>query len=155
MEKVILDDNLWRAVFEAAIRFTGDESLRLPVKIEDRHVAVPLSLQEAIRLRKKVDEIHKHRLRKYDDKVFYWLTEQSDDEQDEAIFQLHQEGIILDPDKVYRRLSDWYRNESAGNAQPKEAEKMSDDVLDRFTQYVHINRDLFDDPEMFAEEYIH
>ena len=38
-----------------------------------------------------------------------------------------------------------------GQNAPTEATPMSDDVLDRRTQYLHINRNLFDDPEQSEE----
>ena len=155
MEKVKLDDKLWKKTFEAAIRFTGDESLRVPIVTGVARVPVPLSRKEAKELRKKFDAIHRHRLHKFDEAVFYWLVERDDEEQDAVIFRLFQLGELLDPEKIYDRLYDWYRRDGMGYAQPKEAKKMSDDILDRWTQYLHINRNLLDDPEMFAEDYIH
>lgn len=93
-------------------------------------------------------------LRRFDLKVLIWLADLDDDEQGRAIWQMFQEGIILDPAKVDDMIADWNASLTPGSAQPTEARKMSDDVLDRWTQYVHINSDLLDDPDsIWAEEW--
>ena len=91
-------------------------------------------------------------LRRFDLKVLIWLAELPEDEQGRAIWQMHQEGVILDPGKVDDMIADWNASLTPGHAQPTEAAKMSDDVLDRWTQYVHINRDLFDDYDSILKE---
>lgn len=102
--------------------------------------------------------VHQQRLkalRKFDLKVLIWLAELDEDEQGRVIWQMHQEGIILDPGKVDDMIADWNAHDGMGYAYPKQPEKMSDDVLDRYTQYLHIDRNLLDDYEQYAEEYIH
>lgn len=67
---------------------------------------------------------------------------------------MYQDGIILNPAKVDDMIADWNASLPPGKEQPTEARKMSDDVLDRWTQYVHINSDLLDDPDsIWAEEW--
>jgi hypothetical protein len=93
-------------------------------------------------------------LRQFDLKVLIWLADLDDDEQGRVIWQMFQEGIITDPAKVDDMIADWHASLTPGNAQPTEARKMSDDVLDRWTQYVHIYSDLLDDPDsIWAEEW--
>ena len=93
-------------------------------------------------------------LRQFDLKVLIWLADLDDDEQGRVIWQMFQEGIITDPAKVDDMIADWHASLTPGSAQPTEARKMSDDVLDRWTQYVHIYSDLLDDPDsIWAEEW--
>ena len=87
--------------------------------------------------------------------MLIWLAELDEDEQGRVIWQMFQEGIILDPAKVDDMIADWNAHNGMGYDYPKQPEKMSDDVLDRYTQYVHINSRLLDDPEQYAEDYIH
>lgn len=93
-------------------------------------------------------------LRRFDLKVLIWLADLDDDEQGRAIWQMFQDGIITDTAKVDDMIADWHASLTPGSAQPTEARKMSDDVLDRWTQYVHINSDLLDDPDsIWTEEW--
>jgi len=93
-------------------------------------------------------------LRRLDLKVLIWLADLDDDEQSRAIWQMFQEGIIPDPAKVEDMIADWHASLTPGETGPTEACMMSDDVLDRRTQYVHNCGDLLDDPErIWAEEW--
>ena len=93
-------------------------------------------------------------LRRFGLKVLIWLADLDEDEQKRAILQMFQEGIITDPAKVDGMIADWHASLPPGESAPTEARKMSDDVLDRWTQYVHINSDLLDDPDsIWAEEW--
>ena len=151
MEKVVLDGDLWLALRERAIRFTGDESLREPVAAW-REV-VPSSLEEALRERQKADAA-KLRHAMEDDRVFYRICFLDSDSRDAAISYLHQMGLIPDTRRFYRRLADWDKRSDNKGSYPEEPPKMSDDVLDRNVQYLRINRNLLDDPEQFSEDYI-
>ena len=91
-------------------------------------------------------------LRQFDLKVLIWLADLDEDEQGRVIWQMFQEGIITDPAKVDDMIADWNASLTPGSAQPTEARKMSDDVLDCWTQYVHINGDLLDDPDSIWTE---
>ena len=81
-----------------------------------------------------------------------WLADLPEEDQGRAIWQMFQEGIILDTAKVDDMIADWNASLPPGEAQPTEACRMSDDVLDRWTQYVRISRDLLDDPDRIHEE---
>lgn len=106
------------------------------------------------RLQEWIREQRLKALRRFDLKVLIWLADLDDDEQGRVIWQMFQEGIITDPAKVDDMIADWNASLTSGAAQPTEARKMSDDVLDRWTQYVHINSDLLDDPDsILAEEW--
>lgn len=170
-DKVVLEGEEWQRVYEAAIRFTGDETLRQKAvtDAQEGQEARP-DFYEGIdpRLPKwKRDQLYiehmkewarqqrQKSLRRFDLKVLIWLADLEEEEQGRAIWQMHQEGIILDPAKVDDMIADWNSRSGMGYDYPKEPEKMSDDRLDRYTQYLHINRNLLDDPEQYAEEYIH
>jgi len=169
-DKVILDGELWEGVRQAAVRFTGDESLLKSAVTDDEDGREPMpDFYEGINptLPKwKRDQLYIERmqewvraqrlkaLRQFDLKVLIWLAELDEDEQGRVIWQMYQEGIILDPGKVDDMIAEWNASLPAGSAQPTETRKMSDDVLDRWTQYVHINGDLLDDPDtLWAEEW--
>lgn len=92
------------------------------------------------------------KLRQFDLKVLIWLAELDEEEQGQVIWQMTQEGIILDPAKVDDMIADWNASLPPGKAQPTEARKMSDDVLDRYAQYLHINRDLLDNIDSIWED---
>lgn len=99
-------------------------------------------------------EQHRKALRRFDLKVLIWLTDLDEDEQGRAIWQMFQEGIILDPAKVDDMIADWHASLAPGESAPTEARKMSDDVLDRRTRYAPDDNGLLDDPDsIWAEEW--
>jgi len=162
--KVYIDDI--PELMEAAHRFTA--SLRVATVKEDRQPerpdfyegidkTLPKSQRERIYIERLQEWMRQQRLkalRRFDLKVLIWLADLDDDEQSRAIGQMFQEGIIPDPAKVDDMIADWHASLTPGSAQPTEARKMSDDVMDRWTQYVHINSDLLDDPDsIWAEEW--
>ena len=146
--------------FTASLGWAPTEEDRQPERpdfYEGIDKRLPKSQRERIyieRLQEWMREQHRRVLRQFDLKVLIWLAELDEDEQGRAIWQMYQEGIILDPGKVDDMIDDWNASLPAGSAQPTEARKMSDDVLNRWTQYVHINSDLLDDPDsIWAEEW--
>ena len=162
--KVYVDDI--PELMEAARRFTAslgwnDGDGQQPAERPDFYEGIDPWLSKAKReriylerLQEWMREQRRKALRQFDLKVLVWLAELDDDEQGRAIWQMHQEGIILDPAKVDDMIADWHASLTPGSAQPTEARKMSDDVLDRWTQYVHIDSDLLDDPDsIWAEEW--
>ena len=169
-DKVVLEGEEWQRVYEAVIRFTGDESLRQkavpdapegqearPDFYEDIDPRLPKWKRDQLYIEHMQEWMRRQRqksLRQFDLKVLIWLADLDEEEQGRAIWQMHQEGIILDPAKVDDMIADWNASLTHGNAQPTEARKMSDDVLDCWTQYVHIYGDLLDDPDsIWAEEW--
>ena len=91
-------------------------------------------------------------LRQFDLKVLIWLAELDEDEQGRVIWQMFQEGIILDPAKVDDMIADWNAHSGMGYDYPKQPEKMSDDVLDRHAQYVKFSSGLLDDFDSIWEK---
>lgn len=170
-DKVILEGDEWQQVYEAAIHFTGDETLRqkaVPDALDgqerrpDFNEGIDPTLPKWKRDQLYIEHLQEwtrqqrlKALRRFDLKVLIWLAELDEDEQGRVIWQMFQEGIILDPAKVDDMIADWNAHSGMGYDYPKQPEKMSDDVLDRYTQYVHINSRLLDDPEQYAEDYIH
>ena len=152
-------------LMKAAHRFTAslgwDKPEAEPAKRPDFYEGIdpwlPKAQRERIyleRLQEWAQEQKRKALRQFDLKMLVWLADLDDDEQGRAIWQMFQEGIILDPAKVDDMIADWNASLTPGAAQPTEARKMSDDVLDRWTQYVHTNGDLLDDPDsLWAEEW--
>lgn len=161
--KVYVDDI--PGLMEAARRFTAsldwDKPEAEPAKQPDFYEGIDPTLpkwkreQEYIeRMQEWVRQQRLKALRRFDLKVLIWLAELDDDEQERAIWQMFQDGIITDPAKVDDMIADWNASLAPGSAQPTEARKMSDDVFDRWTQYVHINSDLLDNPDsIWAEEW--
>lgn len=170
-DKVILDGDTWEDVYEAAILFTGDETLReqaVPDAEEgqeqrpDFYEGIDPRLPKIEREQKYIERMQEwirqqrqKMLRRFDLKVLIWLADLPEEDQAFYIWQMKHEGVIDDPARVFDMIADWNAHGGTGYGYPKQPEKMSDDVLDRYTQYVHINRNLLDDPEMYAEEYIH
>jgi len=150
MEKVVLNDELWQVVRHAAVCFTGDVSLIGRIGSDDQPV-IPRSLLQVHAILREARERRLKRIRGYEDQIELWAFNQ--EMAIDLIEGLHQKGIILDIAKTYRHLSDWNKGCFYGYAQPTEAAPMSDDVLDRSVQYLHINRNLLDDPEQFTDEY--
>ena len=109
-------------------------------------------LEYVDRLQKWMRQQRLKDLRQFDLKVLIWLAELPEEEQGRAIWQMWQEGIIPDPAKVDDMIADWNASLTPGKAHPTEARKMSDDVLDSWTQYVHIDRALLDDFDSIWEE---
>jgi len=152
-------------LMEAARQFTAslgwDKPEAEPAKRPDFYEGIdpwlPKEQRERIyleRLQEWAQEQKRKALRRFDLKVLAWLADLGDDEQERAIWQMYQDGIIPDPAKVDSMIADWNASLTPGSAQPTEARKMSDDVLDRWTQYVHISSDLLDDPDrLWAEEW--
>lgn len=161
--KVYVDDI--PGLMEAARRFTAsldwDKPEAEPAKQPDFYEGIDPTLpkwkRDKLYIERMQEWVHQQRmkaLRQFDLKVLIWLADLDDDEQGRAIWQMFQEGIILDPAKVDDMIADWHASLTPGSAQPTEARKMSDDVLDRWTQYVHINSDLLDDPDsIWSEEW--
>lgn len=104
------------------------------------------------RMKEWVRQQRQKALRQFDLKVLIWLAELNEEEQGYAIWRMYQDGIILNPAKVDDMIADWNASLPPGKEQPTEARKMSDDVLDRWTQYLHVNRDLLDDFDTIWEE---
>ena len=160
--KVYVDDT--PGLMEAARRFTASlgwsdreaEPTARPDFYEGIDPTLPKWKREQEYIERMQEWVRQQRLkalRRFDLKVLIWLADLDDDEQKRAIWQMFQEGIITDPAKVDDMIADWNASLTLGAAQPTEARKMSDDVLDRWTQYVHINSDLLDDPDtLLAEE---
>lgn len=161
--KVYVDDI--PGLMEAARRFTASlgwsdgeaEPTKRPDFYEGIDPTLPKWKRDKLYIERMQEWAHQQRmkaLRQFDLKVLVWLADLDEDEQGRAIWQMFQEGIILDPAKVDDMIADWHASLTPGAAQPTEARKMSDDVLDRWTQYVHINSDLLDNPDsIWAEEW--
>lgn len=161
--KIYVDDI--PGLMEAARRFTASlgwsdgetEPTARPDFYEGIDPTLPTWKREQEYIERMQEWVRQQRLkalRRFDLKVLIWLADLDDDEQKRAIWQMFQEGIINDPAKVDDMIADWNASLTPGSAQPTEARKMSDDVLDRWTQYVHINSDLLDDPDsILAEEW--
>lgn len=156
MGKIKIDGDLWKALWQTAVRLTGYKTPEETKK--DEPPAVPQSRKEAEELEQGTEK-HSRRYRDqllvYDNSTYLWICDHVREEQEIIIDFLCRKGIIKDIDKVRRQISDWYKHGKPGLNAPTEATPMSDDVLDRWTQYLHMNRNLFDDPEQFSEEYIH
>lgn len=152
-------------LMEAARQFTASldwdkpeaEPAARPDFYEDIDPWLPKWKRDKLYIERMQEWAHQQRmkaLRQFDLKVLAWMADLDEDEQGRIIWQMFQEGIILDPAKVDDMIADWHASLPAGSAQPTEARKMSDDVLDRWTQYVHINSDLLDDPDsIWSEEW--
>jgi len=152
-------------LMEAAHRFTAslgwDNPEAKPAKRPDFYKGIDRWMPNVERERIYLERLHewmreqrRKKLWRFDLKVLIWLADLDEDEQERVIWQMFQEGIITDPGKVVDMIADWHASLTPGAAQPTEAHKMSDDVLDRWTQYVHTNGDLLDDPErIWAEEW--
>lgn len=167
-DKVILEGEEWQQVYEAAIHFTGDETLRqkaVPDALEgqeqrpDFYEGIEPWLpkwkrdqQYIERFREWVRQQRLKTLRRFDLKVLIWLADLPEEDQGRVIWQMFQEGIILDPAKVDDMIADWNAHSGMGYGYPKQPEKMSDDRLDRYTQYLHINRDLLDSYDGISKE---
>ena len=150
-------------LMEAARRFTAslgwepeqEEEETMPDFYEDIDPKLPKWQREKVYIERMREWMRQQRLkalRRFDLKVLAWLADLPEEDQGRAIWQMFQEGIILDMDKVDGMIADWNASLPPGGAQPTEACRMSDDVLDRWTQYLHINRDLLDDIDKIQEE---
>ena len=160
--KIYVDDI--PELMEAARRFTASlgwndreaEPTARPDFYEGIDQMLPKWKREQEYIRRMQEWVRQQRLaalRQFDLKVLAWLADLDEDEQERAIWQMFQEGIIPNPAKVDDMIADWHASLTPGSAQPTEARKMSDDVLDHWTQYVHINSDLLDDPDtLLADE---
>ena len=160
--KIYVDDI--PELMEAARRFTASlgwndreaEPTARPDFYEGIDPTLPKWKREQEYIRRMQEWVRQQRLaalRQFDLTVLAWLADLDEDEQERAIWQMFQEGIIPNPAKVDDMIADWHASLTPGSAQPTEARKMSDDVLDHWTQYVHINSDLLDDPDtLLADE---
>lgn len=159
--KIYVDDI--QDLMEAARRFTAslgwepeqEEEDTMPDFYEDIDQKLTRWQREKEYIERKREWVHQLRLkalRRFDLKVLAWLADLPEEDQGRAIWQMFQEGIILDTAKVDDMIADWNASLPPGEAQPTEACRMSDDVLDRWTQYVRISRDLLDDPDRIHEE---
>lgn len=163
--KICVDDI--QDLMEEARRFTSslgwepgqepeqEEEEAMPDFYEDIDPKLTKWQRDKEYIERKREWMRQHRLktlRRFDLKVLAWLADLPEEDQGRAIWQMFQEGIILDMDKVDDMIADWNASLPPGGAQSTEARKMSDDVLDRWTQYLRISRDLFDDPDSIWEE---
>jgi len=159
--KIYVDDI--QDLMEAARRFTAslgwepeqEEEETMPDFYEDIDQKLTRWQRDKVYIERKREWVRQQRLkalRRFDLKVLAWLADLSEEDQGSAIWQMFQEGIILDTAKVDDMIADWNASLPPGEAQPTEACRMSDDVLDRWTQYVRISRDLLDDPDRIHEE---
>lgn len=87
------------------------------------------------------------------DAMFLQIATMSKEDQDCLLEKLQSKGILKDSDTFYKRLADWNKRSGFGRAYPTPPCKMSDDILDRGTQYVEINRHLLDEYEQYDEEF--
>lgn len=159
--KIYVDDI--QDLMEAARRFTASlgwepeqaEEETMPDFYEDIDPKLTKWQRGKVYVERKREWIRQQRLkalRRFDLKVLAWLADLPEEDQGRAIWQMFQEGIILDTAKVDDMIADWNASLPPGEAQPTEACRMSDDVLDRWTQYLCISCDLFDDPDSIWEE---
>ena len=151
-------------LMDAAQRFTASlgwkpehkqKQEEIPDFYKDIDPTMPKWKREREYIERKKEWVRRNRLkmlRQFDLKVLIWLAELDDDRQGRAIWQMFQEGIILDTAKVDDMIAEWNASLQPGEARPTEARKMSDDVLDRHVQYVHFSRDLLDDFDSVWEE---
>lgn len=150
-------------LIEAAQRFTAsldwvsepEQQTKKPDFYEDINPWLPKWKREQEYVERMQEWIRQQRrkyLRQFDLKVLIWLAELNEEEQGRVIWQMYQEGIILDPAKVDDMIADWNRHSGMGYAQPTESRKMSDDVLDRCIQYVGTNRHLLDRYDSISKE---
>lgn len=152
MGKIKIDGDLWKALWQTAVRLTGYKTPEETKK--DELPAVPQSRKEAEDLEqdiKKHFRRYRDQLLVYDNSTYLWICDHIREEQEIIIDFLCRKGIIKDIDKVRRQISDWHKHGHPGYNGPIEAAPMSDDVLDRWTQYLSINKDLFDNPKQSEE----
>ena len=160
--KIYVDDI--PGLTEAALRFTASlgwepepepEPEKMPDFYDGIDPALPKWERDLEYVDRKQEWIRRQRLkmlRRFDLKVLIWLAGLDDDEQERAVWQMFQEGIIQDPARVDDMIAGWNASLPPGESQPTEARGMSDDVLDRHTRYVHVRSGLLDDPDVIWEE---
>ena len=136
MGKIKIDGDLWKALWQTAVRLTGYKTQEKAKKEE-----IPVVAKDKYR----------DQLLVYDNSTYLWLCDHIKEEQEVIIDFLYRKGVITDTYKVRCQISDWHKHGHPGYNGPIEAAPMSDDVLDRWTQYLSINKDLFDNPKQSEE----